>query len=273
MNTLKQRLISSILLWGTLAFVLIYFKLTGVLLLITAFSVGAQYELAQLLKSDRKQTIFDVSLAFGFPILYAYLTQKTKISTDLLYAISLILICNWSVFGGKTARTFLTSLFGFWYIVLNLHFFLKLEQLFAFQVETTLAVLFWIVFVTKLTDVGGFFVGCSLGKHRLAPAVSPKKTWEGVLGGFLFATIGGCVSFKILPHFPQNFQVVHCFIFSVILAWGSIVSDLLESLIKRQLQTKDSGTTIPGIGGILDLIDSLLLNLPLSYILFKYFVL
>ena len=272
MNTLKQRLISSVLLWGTLALILVYFKLTGVLLLITAFSVGAQYELAQLLKSDKKQTIFDVGLAFCFPLLYAYLTQKTKLSTDLLYAVSLILICNWSVFVGKTARAFLTSLFGFWYIVLNLHFFLKLEQLFAFQAETTLTILFWIVFVTKLTDVGGFFVGCSVGKHRLAPAVSPKKTWEGVLGGFLFAMLGGLLLFFLLPHFPQNFRVLHCFIFSLILAWGSIVSDLLESLIKRQLQTKDSGTTIPGIGGILDLIDSLLLNLPLSYILFKYFV-
>ena len=92
------------------------------------------------------------------------------------------------------------------------------------------------------------------------------------MGGFLFAMLGGFLLFYFLPYFPQNFHVVHCFIFSLILAWGSIVSDLLESLIKRQLQTKDSGTTIPGIGGILDLIDSLLLNLPLSYILFKYFV-
>lgn len=272
MNTLKQRLISSVLLWGTLACILFYFKLTGILFLITAFSVGAQYELAQLLKSDKKQTIFDVSLALCFPLLYAYFTQKTNFSTDLLYAIALILICNWSVFGGKTAITFLTSLFGFWYIVLNLHFCLKIEQLFAFRVETSLTILFWIIFVTKLTDVGGFFVGCSLGKHRLAPAVSPKKTWEGVLGGFLFATWGGFILFKTLPYFPQNFQTIHCFIFSIVLAWGSIVSDLLESLIKRQLQTKDSGTTIPGIGGILDLIDSLLLNLPLSYILFKYFI-
>ena len=106
----------------------------------------------------------------------------------------------------------------------------------------------------------------------MAPAVSPKKTWEGVLGGFLFAMVSGFLLFYLLPHFPQNFRVLHCFIFSLILAWGSIVSDLLESLIKRQLQTKDSGKTIPGIGGILDLIDSLLLNLPLSYILFKYFI-
>lgn len=272
MNTLKQRLISSILLWGTLAFILFYFKLTGILLLIIAFSVGAQYELAQLLKSDKKQTFFDVSLAFYFPLLYAYSIHNAKFSTDLLYALSLILICNWSVFYGKTAVAFLTSLFGFWYIVLNLHFFLKIEQLFAFQTETVLSILFWIVFVTKLTDVGGFFIGCSFGKHRLAPSVSPKKTWEGVGGGFLFALLGGFLIFKTLPYFPTNFSTVHCLLFSLILAWGSIVSDLLESLIKRQLKTKDSGATIPGIGGILDLIDSLLLNLPLSYILFKYFV-
>ena len=79
MNTLKKRLVSSTFIWGTLAFILVYFKLIGVLLLITAFSVVAQYELAKLLKSDKKQTFFDVSLAFCFPLLYAYLTQKTKI--------------------------------------------------------------------------------------------------------------------------------------------------------------------------------------------------
>lgn len=272
MNGLKQRLFSSFFLWGSFAFILFYFKIKGIFLLVTLFAVGAQYELAKLIKSDKKQKIFDTSLAFCFFILYIYLVQNTIIPIDLLYAISLILICNWSVFVGKTAKAFLISLFSFWYIVINLHFCLKIAELYAFQNQTTLSVLFWIILVTKLTDMGGFFIGCSFGKHHLAPKVSPKKTWEGVLGGFLFASIGGVISFYLLPYFPENFRILHCLVFTSILAWGSVISDLLESLIKRQLATKDSGTTIPGIGGILDLIDSLLLNLPLSYILFKYFV-
>ena len=123
--------------------------------------------------------------------------------------------------------------------------------------------------VTKATDIGAFCVGCSCGKHPLLPTVSPKKTREGVLGGILFALLVNvlfCVCFS--KHLPFSF-IKSC-VFTVCLAWGAVLSDLVESLLKRHLSVKDSGRVIPGIGGILDLVDSLLLNAPLAYWLLKY---
>ena len=134
-----------------------------------------------------------------------------------------------------------------------------------------LLVIVWIVLVTKLTDVGGFFVGCAIGKHHLAPTVSPKKTWEGVAGGMAYAIAGNTLFYLLFSH-ALPFTFGKSLIFTLIMAWGSIVSDLLESLIKRQIKTKDSGSVLPGIGGILDLIDSLLLNTPLAYVLLKCFL-
>lgn len=166
------------------------------------------------------------------------------------------------------AKTLLSSLFSFWYIPFNLHFFILLAR----QLEGNIAlgVLLWIVCVTKFTDIGGFIIGCAFGKRKLAPQVSPKKTWEGVLGGVIFASCLGVSLTSLFPaFFPLN--LLKSVLFACLLAGGAIVSDLVESVLKRQSQQKDSGSFIPGIGGALDLIDSLLLNAPVSYLLFQYF--
>ena len=268
---LKQRLLSSFGVWGSILFVLCAFKLIGVVFLIATFCIGAQYELSKLVQSDKHQALFDTVLSGLFIPLFYFAETKSSFPSDLLYAFALILICNWSVFVGKTARSFLTSLFGFWYVTINLHFFLKILGLLNWECLSGLLVIIWIVLVTKLTDVGGFFVGCAIGKHHLAPTVSPKKTWEGVAGGMAYALIGNSIFYLLFSHcLPFTFG--KSLIFTLIMAWGSIVSDLLESLIKRQLKTKDSGSILPGIGGILDLIDSLLLNTPLAYVLLKCFL-
>ena len=268
---LKQRLVSSFFLWGLFITVLCFFRMSGLVFLVALFSTLLQFEFSKLLKSNRCQLRFDVLLSIAFILVYVWIARCFSAYVDWVYALAIILICNRSVFIGKTARAFLTSLFCFWYFTINLHFFLKILDFYKWQM-VGMHVVIWIVLVTKLTDVGGFFIGYSCGRHRLAPAVSPKKTWEGVVGGFIFALVGGLIYY--IPCngcMPQGFLWYKCVIFSMIIAWGSIVSDLLESLLKRQLNTKDSGSFIPGIGGVLDLIDSLLLNAPLGYVLFKYF--
>ena len=269
---LKQRILSSLGVWSLLAFVLYAFKTSGVVCLIILLAGIAQIEFSVLLKSDRRQILFDLLLSVCFIVGYVWTAENFYTYVDLVYAIALIFICNRSVFVGKTAKSFLISLFCFWYFSINLHFFLKVLDLYQWRYATGLSVIVWMVLVTKLTDVGGFCIGCWIGQHRLAPAVSPKKTWEGVMGGISFALLGGwfyCIACK--AHLPADFSGYKCALFAVIMAWGSIVSDLLESLLKRQLNTKDSGHIIPGIGGVLDLIDSLLLNAPLGYLLLKYF--
>jgi phosphatidate cytidylyltransferase len=110
-------------------------------------------------------------------------------------------------------------------------------------------------------DVGAYFTGQAMGRHKLAPAVSPGKTWEGVLGGLAWALaiagVAGTWLFKV-----QGTAWLPFLLLCGVVVLLSIVGDLGESLLKRQAGTKDSGTLLPGHGGLLDRIDSLLAALP-----------
>ena len=113
-----------------------------------------------------------------------------------------------------------------------------------------------------MSDTGAYCVGSLMGKHRLFPRISPKKSWEGVIGGILLCVAGAYVSYY---WFDEFFQVPDFTIWiglSVVVAVFATFGDLVESLIKRTVGVKDSGHILPGHGGILDRIDSLLLVAP-----------
>ena len=110
-------------------------------------------------------------------------------------------------------------------------------------------------------DTGAFFSGKMFGKHKLAPHVSPKKTWEGVFGGVIFATLISFVAVKILS-IPED-KFVGLAILAAIIVSFSVIGDLTESIFKRLSGLKDSGKILPGHGGILDRIDGLTAALPL----------
>lgn len=113
---------------------------------------------------------------------------------------------------------------------------------------------------TWFNDSAAYFAGRALGRHKLYPAVSPNKTWEGFAGGFVGA-IGGMLGFRAL-FFPE-LTVLDCFIVGTA---GSIlgpIGDLCESMLKRAYQVKDSGKVIPGHGGLLDRVDAVLFNAPM----------
>jgi phosphatidate cytidylyltransferase len=126
----------------------------------------------------------------------------------------------------------------------------------------------WIVAVTKFCDVGAFIIGSAIGKHRMAPTISPGKSWEGAVGGVVIATAVGA-AFPILfsGHMDSRLTPWVAAVFSVPIAVTAIVSDLIESIMKRSAELKDSGRTIPGIGGAFDLMDSLVLTAPVGYLL------
>ena len=130
------------------------------------------------------------------------------------------------------------------------------------NLENGVALVFFVILVTWLSDTGGFFVGKRLGKHPLAPRLSPKKTIEGLLGGVLFSVVGAILSqFTFVPFFSLG----QCVMLGVGLALLGAVGDLAESAIKRSVSVKDSGTIIPGHGGVLDRVDSLLFTGPAMY--------
>jgi phosphatidate cytidylyltransferase len=128
----------------------------------------------------------------------------------------------------------------------------------------------WIFFILSLVfagDTAAYYVGSLLGRHRLCPAVSPKKTVEGSIGG-LFANIGAGSLFKFLffPLLPWGESLL----FFVSVGIAGQVGDLFESVLKRSANVKDSGAILPGHGGILDRIDALLFAVPVAYFFKEY---
>lgn len=122
----------------------------------------------------------------------------------------------------------------------------------------TMFVMIW------LNDTGAFLVGSMIGKHKLFPRISPKKSWEGFIGGVVFAILAGVLAKVLFPFYFESFSLIGLaglgLVVGIFATWG----DLAESLIKRTLGVKDSGNILPGHGGILDRIDSLLLVVPAS---------
>lgn len=147
--------------------------------------------------------------------------------------------------------------FGILYVVVLLGHFMLLRQL-----PHGIALIFFVLAITWLADTGGFVVGLSLGRHALAPTLSPKKTIEGLFGGVLFSVLGALIShFWFLPFFSLG----ECAILGMGMAIIGTLGDLAESAIKRSVSIKDSGTIIPGHGGVLDRVDSLLFTGPVIY--------
>ncbi len=170
-----------------------------------------------------------------------------------------------------------TTLFGLMYVPWLLNFIQKIYYFPRYELAGNGAffVLYFIL-VTKLSDTGAYCVGSLIGRHKMIPRVSPGKTWEGFAGALLFS-IGGSMLFAHLAGaklgttlYPAGMPLVHAAILGLILAIAAVVGDLIESLFKREAGVKDSGGMFPGIGGILDLLDSLLFNAPLMYLYLRH---
>lgn len=122
-----------------------------------------------------------------------------------------------------------------------------------------------LIAIVKMSDIGQYTVGRLFGKHKLAPRISPGKTWEGVAGGILFAWLAAWITFRFASSSADNaYQMVIAY--ATTLAITGIVGDLAESMLKRGAGVKDSSAWLPGFGGVLDLLDSLLVAAPLAYL-------
>ena len=123
------------------------------------------------------------------------------------------------------------------------------------------------ILTVKMADIGAFAVGCSIGRKRLIPWLSPKKSWEGLIGGILAAGIlGALLALASQGLEPRNqYPVLVGALFGVFAAVIGLFGDLIGSAMKRDAGVKDSGTLLPGLGGIVDTLDSLLLVGPLAW--------
>jgi phosphatidate cytidylyltransferase len=121
---------------------------------------------------------------------------------------------------------------------------------------------FYVLLVVWAGDTGAYYVGSYLGQHKLAPVISPKKTIEGAVGGLIASLLASCIAkWTFLPLLDYR----HCLALGLLLAVISQLGDLGESMLKRAVNIKDSGTILPGHGGILDRLDGVMFAAPVLY--------
>src|SRR2546426_404504 len=160
-----------------------------------------------------------------------------------------------------------TTLFGLMYVPWLLNFIQKIN--FFPKANGTHYVLYFIL-VTKFSDTGAYSVGALIGKHKMIPRISPGKTWEGFAGAILVSVLASVLFVHFLGHKMPGMDWRHAIILGIILGLCAVIGDLIESLFKREAGVKDSGKFFPGIGGILDLLDSLLFNAPIMYLYLRH---
>ena len=210
---------------------------------------------------------FQRRAGLGLAIVFYFTSASSMVyGTDWRWI--LIVPVLWLVFMSiemiKVSASFIldtsTLLMGFIYTVLPftlLVYFSKVNGSFDARLPFGFFLILW------ANDTGAYLVGKFFGKHKLLEAVSPKKTWEGLIGGAAAAIVLGYFLFSLMPStFPRMDWVV----ISIIVAVFANIGDLIESQIKRIKGVKDSGKLLPGHGGVLDRFDGLLIALPLVII-------
>lgn len=165
-----------------------------------------------------------------------------------------------------------TTLFGLMYVPWLLNFIQKINffpNIRGVDVQGNYYVLYFIL-VTKFSDLGAYCVGSLIGKHKMIPRISPGKTWEGFGGAIVVSTLVSLVFAHLAKDKLFGMTPLHATILGIVLSSAAVIGDLIESIFKREAGVKDSGKFFPGIGGILDLLDSLLFNAPLMYLYLRH---
>lgn len=215
----------------------------------TLIVAAAGFEWARLCRLAGATTgVYAAVLAFSFVVLYNTEPRQPAFAAAVLFWIC---VAPWWLRRGVQARGLAVA--GFVVI---------LPAALAFVILKPLEVLL-VLLLVWIADTAAYFVGRAWGRRKLAPGISPGKTWEGAIGG----TAGALVYAIILGTFIEGLFWVPYLLAAALLAVLSIVGDLFESAAKRQAAVKDSGTLLPGHGGILDRIDSATAALPAAALL------
>ncbi len=242
----------------------------GFFLLALLVCLTALYEYyAMALKEPRTAELCG-ALALGALVLgasYADTAANTHglAATGACMAAFMLIFTGYICCGHKSSVPFdrvAILFFGIFYLTLLPSFFLLLRAL-----PQGISLALFLLFVTWAGDIGAYLVGRSLGKHRLCPRVSPAKTVEGSCGGMVFSL---AVSLVCQATFLNHIAVPHAVAMAVGINTLNQIGDLSESAIKRSCGVKDSGTILPGHGGMLDRIDSLLFAAPFLYYYIRF---
>ena len=263
MNELVKRSLSGII-YVALIFSAIYIDCMPFFLVVFSFiAFAAHWEYAELNRLHRTRPLRVIldALASIFMINATGLTSlllKPSLGIFILY---LLFILVRSLYSNRSEQPAEISkiIFGHIYITLPITLATLLKDCYP-SILLTAVIAIW------ANDTGAYIVGSKIGKNRLFPSLSPKKSWEGFFGGMLFSVI----STTLLAYFLDVFMfdvitrgIILGIVISIFATWG----DLFESMLKRNAGVKDSGSLIPGHGGILDRIDSMLFVIPITTLL------
>jgi phosphatidate cytidylyltransferase len=222
------------------------FKPTG-MICGAAFICGSFHYYSHASRLDSYEFEAAVLLCFMFVVFARQMFQKTRDPSPL--------------------ETMAFTLFGLLYVLWLFNFMTKIVYVIPHppgRVMGHFYVLYLIV-VTKFSDMGAYLTGSVIGKHPMVPHISPKKTWEGFCGALMFSLLGSYAMLALMPQKLSLISYAHGTVLGLLLGFAAVIGDLAESIIKRSCDVKDSGRMLPGIGGALDLIDSLLFTAPLLF--------
>jgi len=263
---LKQRVTTAAVGVPLLVFA-IWFGIPWFTILIAAAALGGTYEFYRMANFDRREPLLYLGLLWALALVLSphYLYRSPDVLPVVITATTLIsliwLLCRPS--REKTFRNWAWTIAGVLYVGWMLSYWLNLRGL-GDGSEYGRNWVYLAMLTTFANDTGAFFIGRARGRHKIAPAISPSKTWEGAIGGLTCAILGAIVTAMILNLISLKLGAPFVFKYWQIVLLGFLVSlfaqlgDLVESLLKRNMGVKESGNLLPGHGGILDRFDSLI---------------
>ena len=205
----------------------------------------------ETLKRALSGAVYIVIMWFG--------TSYSEFTFRLLFAILGIL----SLYEMYKLRKGRTSFISYLYIIIPLSLIHQIDR----------ELILFMFILTWTFDTFAYLVGMKFGKHKILPSVSPKKSWEGFFGGFIFTIIASYITYNYFDIYFDfsSIKLPLIIIMSIILPFTATIGDFIESHYKREAGVKDSGNFIPGHGGILDRIDAFMITIPILYILINLY--
>lgn len=281
-----RRFASTVALWSVALWIILSGFELGFLFLISGLGLAALWEYYTMLDHKKLPNFKMIGMACGAFLsagsFHYFRTRGPVQSYD--FEVATLLFFMLIVFARQMFQktrdvspleTMAYTVFGLFYIPWLFSFMTKIVYVMPRDADLHVTGHFyvlWLILVTKFSDMGAYITGSLIGKHPMVPHISPKKTWEGFFGALAFSVIGGCGLLALIPEKLSALRQTDAVILGLLLGLAAIIGDLAESIVKRSADVKDSGSFLPGIGGALDLIDSLLFTAPLLFFYLRFVV-
>ncbi|MGC8744640.1 MAG: phosphatidate cytidylyltransferase [Verrucomicrobiia bacterium] len=276
-----KRFGSTIALWGIVLAAIFApsrtIALTAFLIIALAITVIGLIEFYNLIQHRGLQCFKSVGIVTGVVLVCvgflkeAFLKTEINFEPDLLifgFIAIVLLTLRLSLPVKENGFIILgTTLLGIIYVPF---LFLFIQKIYFYPKVNGPYYLLLFLLLTKFSDSGAYIFGSLFGKHKMTPTISPKKTWEGFIGAIILPVVVALIFYGIAGKWLNKMTAPHLIILAVILGGAAVVGDLVESVFKRESDIKDSGNLFPGVGGVLDVLDSLLFNAPIMYFYMRY---